>query len=79
MTALYVAFTLISLPAYVAMAHPKDDDAEYDDDDAAAFDDGPFFKPPVATHVVAHKIEASAPQQRKNPISGFFQRARLRT
>ena len=74
MTALYVAFSLISLPAYVAMIHPKDDDAEFDEDDAAAFDDGPFFKPPVPTH----KMEASAPQQRTNPISGFFHRARVR-
>jgi len=75
MTALFFAFSLISVPAYVAMSTGKDDieDVDIEAMDGTDFDDGPYFKPftPQA------KLQYSAPAQ-KAPISGFFERVRLK-
>jgi len=75
MTALFFAFSLISVPAYVAMSTGKDDldDVDIEAMDAADYDDGPYFRPSVH----GAKLSASAPAQ-KAPISGFFERVRLK-
>jgi len=76
MTALFIAFSMISLPAYVAMFHPTNEaesETETETNADARIDDGPSFQPAIA----AKELPTGESYWNK-PISGLFQRAGLR-
>jgi hypothetical protein len=66
----FAAFSLISVPAYVAM-FSNNDDVDMEDDEENP--DRPFALPTANT-----EEWDAAPVHRSNPISGIFQRTRLK-
>ena len=72
MSALFIAFSIITVPAYVAM-FGSNEEMDMDDEDESR--DTPAAIP--SANLQSEEWDAS-PIHRATPISGLFQRARLR-